>query len=352
MYINRLRTYTLNLMKKFLAITVLFLLSVLFFSRCYMLNSYVYTDAELEEHYQSKPVKPRYKETAFLDRKLHYAVLSKNDTLPLLVMVHGAPGAWYGYLNLTDDSLLQQHFKIVAVDRLGYGKSGYGQEELSVQLQALAIKNIIEKENTTNKKVYLMGRSYGAPIAAWLAINYPQTFEKLVMVSPVIDPEKEKFYWFSDIGNSPMVQWALPDLLNVASKEKFAHQKEMKRMVSKWNKLCTPTYVLVGEEDNIADTANYSFAKKHITNCPAIFMKLKNTGHQITRQQPELIKRLLLDESNCQSISCLIDENLQSEVSDNSSKVGHPKETLTAGNDLNGALSQKSSLESNQNSKR
>jgi pimeloyl-ACP methyl ester carboxylesterase len=288
-------------MKKFILVLVLIVASVLLFSRCFLLNGYIKTDAELEEHYKNASVKPVYKESALSDRKQHYAVLTKSDTLPLLVMVHGAPGAWYGYQNLTDDSLLQDHFKIVSVDRLGYGKSGYGKEELSIETQAKAIKKIIDKENTSNKKVYLLGRSYGAPITAWLAINYPQQFEKLVMVSPVIDPEKEKFYWFSDIGNSPLVQWALPELLNVATKEKFAHQKEMQLMLPKWERLCTPTYVLVGENDNVADTANYSFAKKHITNCTAVFMKLKNTGHQITQNQPELIKELLLETSYCEN---------------------------------------------------
>src|SRR6476620_2138286 len=180
-------------MKKFLLVTTLLLTFILFFSRCYLLNSYIYTDKELQEHYQDKAVKPVYKQSSFLDRKQHYAVLCKSDTLPLLIMIHGAPGAWYGYLNLTDDSLLQDHFKIVAVDRLGYGKSGYGKEELSVESQAKAIRKIIEKENTSGKKVYLLGRSYGAPITAWLAIHEPQKFEKLVMVSPVIDPDKEKF---------------------------------------------------------------------------------------------------------------------------------------------------------------
>src|SRR4051812_24491259 len=204
-------------MKKLLIVFTLVIVSVLLFSRCYLLNNYIKTDAELIEHYRNASVKPVYKQSDFHDRKQHYAVLSKSDTLPLLVMVHGAPGAWYGYLNLTDDSLLQEHFKIVAVDRLGYGKSGYGKEELSIEAQAKAIEQIIDKENTSNKKVYLLGRSYGAPITAWLAINYPQKFEKLVMVSPVIDPDKEKFYWFSAIGNSSIVQWALPEMLNVAT---------------------------------------------------------------------------------------------------------------------------------------
>jgi pimeloyl-ACP methyl ester carboxylesterase len=195
-------------MKKILVTSVLVFLCILIFSRCFLMTGYMKTDKELFEHYQNRSVKPVYKHAMYQDRKQHYAVLTKSDTLPLLVMVHGAPGAWYGYQNLTDDSLLQQHFKIVSVDRLGYGKSGYGKAELSIQTQALAIKNIIEKENTHNKKVFLLGRSYGAPITAWLAINYPDRFEKLVMVSPVIDPTKEKFYWFSNLGKSPLIQWA------------------------------------------------------------------------------------------------------------------------------------------------
>jgi pimeloyl-ACP methyl ester carboxylesterase len=285
-------------MKKFLFVKLLlFFTCVFLLSSCFLLSKYIYTDKELEEHYQNKTIKPLYRQTSFLNRSIHYAVFSKSDTLPLLIFVHGAPGAWYGFMNLADDSLLQAHFKIVSVDRLGYGKSGYGKEELSTQLQALSIKNVIEKENKSKKKVYILGRSYGAPIAAWLAINYPQTFEKLVMISPVIDPEKEKFYWFSNIGRWRAVQWLLPDLLNVATKEKFAHPNEMKRMLPEWEKLYTPTYVLVGEEDQVADTANYTFAKAHIINCPAVFMKLKHTGHLITRQKPELIKDLLFNDT-------------------------------------------------------
>lgn len=299
-------------MKKFFIVVGVLAVLALFFSRCY-LNRYIYTDAELDEHYQHKTVKPVYKHSVFSDHKMHYAVLSKSDSLPLLVMIHGAPGAWYGYMNLTDDSLLQAHFKIVSVDRLGYGKSGYGKEVLSTQLQALAVKSIIDKENTTNRKVYMVGRSYGAPIAAWLAIHFPETFEKLIMISPVIDPDKEKFYWFSNIGNSRLVQWALPELLNVATKEKFSHQQEMRLMIPEWKKLYTPTYVVVGEDDQVADTANFSFAKNHLNNCPSIFIKVKRTGHLVTAQQPALVKQLLLDKSNCKTL-CAMDTSLFREL--------------------------------------
>jgi pimeloyl-ACP methyl ester carboxylesterase len=267
----------------------------LVFGSCFLLKKYIYTDQELLEHFKNKKLKPVYNQIDFLISSVHYAKISRSDTLPLLLLIHGAPGAWYGYLNLMDDSLLQEHFKMVSVDRLGYGKSNYGQPEVSVQLQALEIKRIIEEENYHNKKVFLIGRSYGAPIAAWYAIHYPQNVEKLFMISPVIDPAKEKFYWFSDIGKWGIVQVMLPKMLNVATSEKYAHGQEMQKMLPLWKNLYSTAYVITGEDDHLADTANFSFAKKELIYCDCKFMKLKNTGHQVTRQHPELIKKLLLE---------------------------------------------------------
>ncbi len=260
-----------------------------------MLNRYIYTDAELEQHYVHQKLKPCYKDVSFLGKKIHYAVMCKNDSLPLLVFIHGAPGAWYGYMNLMDDTLLQQKYKIVAVDRLGYGKSDYGKAQTSTQIQALAVKAIIEKENSSGKKAVLLGRSYGAPMAAWLSIHYPQQIDRLFMISPVIDPQHEKFYWFSGLIKSKPMQWMLPDMVNVATAEKYSHQSEMRLMLPEWKKLYTPTFVITGAKDNIADTCNYSFAKCHLNSCSSVFLKLENTGHLVTYEQPELIRDLLLE---------------------------------------------------------
>jgi pimeloyl-ACP methyl ester carboxylesterase len=274
---------------------ILVLITLVFFTKCLVLNKYSKSDKDLSDHYKNITIKPSYKSLPFLKRKIHYAVVSKNDSLPLLVFVHGAPGAWYGYMNLMDDTLLQNKYKMVSVDRLGYGKSGYGNAELSIEKQALSIDAIIQKENTANKKVVLFGRSYGAPITALLAIEHPENIDRLYMISPVIDPEKEKFYWFSKAGTWKAVQWLLPEMLNVATAEKYAHQGEMKKMLPRWKDLCIPTTVITGETDHIADTANFTFAKRHLINCDTTLIKLKNTGHLVTMEQPELIKKLLLN---------------------------------------------------------
>lgn len=283
----------MSMLKKISAVILLLVITIVF-ARCYALHKYMRSDRELSEHYAAMHTKPVYHSVAFLNKKVHYAVMAQNDSLPLLVFVHGAPGAWYGYMNLMDDTILQKKFKMIAVDRLGYGKSGYGEAETSTSLQALSIKAIIEKENITHGKVTLIGRSYGAPITAWLAIHYPQQVDKLFMISPVIDPDKEKFYWFSNAGKWAPVQWLLPELLNVATAEKFAHVSEMEKMRSEWKNLYVPTVVVSGETDRIADTANFSFAKRNLVNCDTTMLMLKNTGHLVTYERPQVIKDLLL----------------------------------------------------------
>jgi pimeloyl-ACP methyl ester carboxylesterase len=279
---------------------------LLFFTQCLMLKKYMRSDQELSEHYKTQEVKPNYRTLPFCKRTIHYSVMSKCDTLPLLVFVHGAPGAWYGYMNLMDDTLLQKNYKMVSVDRLGYGKSGYGHAELSTEQQALSIQTVIDAENSSSKKVVLFGRSYGAPITAWLAINHPEQVEKLYMISPVIDPEKEKFFWFSAAGKWKPVQWLLPTLLNVATAEKYSHEREMALMLPQWENLFVPTVVITGDNDHIADTANFSFAKKHLVHCDTTLIQLKNVGHLVTQERPDLIKTLLLDaQAKCHNTAML-----------------------------------------------
>jgi pimeloyl-ACP methyl ester carboxylesterase len=294
-----------NMLKR-LSIFSLIISIALAFTKCYAFKKYMRSDEELAVHYQSQAVKPRYKSVPVDQRLIHYAVIAKSDTLPLLVFVHGAPGAWYGYQNLMDDTTLQRRYKMISVDRLGYGKSGYGKPELSTEMQANSIKTIIEEENHTGKKIVLMGRSYGAPITALVAIEHPEIIEKLFMISPVIDPEKEKFFWFSKAGNWKPVQMMLPQLLNVATAEKFAHENEMKKMLPKWDYLCVPTTVITGDADKIADTANFTFARKHLTHCDTTLLRLKNTGHLVTYEQPEIIKNLLLKEENRKPLAAAI----------------------------------------------
>jgi pimeloyl-ACP methyl ester carboxylesterase len=217
------------------------------------------------------------------------------DTLPMLLLIHGAPGAWWGYMNLLDDPELQKKFHIVSVDRLGYGKSRWKKKRFvtSIEMQARSLLPVLNL-NKSKEKVIVLGRSYGAAIAAQLTVLSSEDVKQLIMVSPVIDPDRERFYWFSKWGRNPIVKLFLPREFNAATAEKYAHARELRQVLPIWQNLTVPTTVIQGGNDWIADPANIEFAKKHIPSNQAQFILLPKAGHMITNSHRDMIKEMIL----------------------------------------------------------
>ena len=59
---------------------------------------------------------------------LHYAKTG-SDTLPTLFFVHGTPGSWNAFEHYLADKRLMLKFRMVSIDRPGFGYSDYGQPE-------------------------------------------------------------------------------------------------------------------------------------------------------------------------------------------------------------------------------
>ncbi len=275
---------------KFVFVFALFVDGMVLLSGCF--RKYIMTDREIEAHYQALKIRPRFSfDTLSSGRKIHYAEAG-NDSMPLLVFIHGAPGAWYGYMNYVDDSILQKRFHILAIDRPGYGKSDYGKSLVSIAEQAESLAPLIAKKKN-KQHVILVGRSYGGPVAAHVAISHPELADAVILLAPALDPTHEKFWWFSKPANSRIMRWMLPKAVNVASDEKFAHVAELTAMLPLWAKLKTPVTVVQGSEDQIVDTTNFSFAKRVIPASNARFIWLKGEDHFIAAHQPEFVKQLI-----------------------------------------------------------
>jgi pimeloyl-ACP methyl ester carboxylesterase len=243
---------------------------------------FVWTDAELDARYKNQQVKPVFE---YIDG-LHYAKVG-SDTLPWLVLVHGAPGAWYVYMRYLEDSSLYNRFHVIAVDRPGYGKSGYGKKVLSIEEQAKRINKVLDK-NSKKKPIYVIGRSYGCPIAVKMASLQPD-INGIMLLSPAIDPDLEKFWWFSRPAKSFLVRWALPKMLNVASFEKFSHVKELRKMESDWGNIHQKTIVFQGLKDNIVSPFNAMYAKRMLKNNKSKVVLLENSDHFIASKNYELV---------------------------------------------------------------
>lgn len=277
---------------KLLRSAILFLSLSVSLSSCF--SRYIISAKEVRRHYADKKVKP--KEIFIKNDTLSLSLASMGpDTLPMLLLIHGAPGSLWGYMNLMDDEDLQKHFHIVSVDRVGYGKSRLKKRRYvtSIETQAHALLPVFSL-NKSDQKVIVLGRSYGAPIAARLVSLASEQVKELIMVSPVIDPETERFFWFSKWGRMSFVQLFLPASFNAATAEKYSHADELRKLLPVWEKLSVPTTVIQGGNDWIADPSNIDFAKKHIKSKRAQYIFLYNAGHMITFSHAAMIKEMLL----------------------------------------------------------
>jgi pimeloyl-ACP methyl ester carboxylesterase len=272
---------------------LIFVLISMISSGCF--RNWINTESEIEAHYALKSFKPKYDVIENDSSKLFIASFGKNTNPPIL-FIHGAPGSWDGYFRQLDDSVLREKFHLISVDRPGYerSKTKLKNEALEIEFQAKMIVKALSI-NHSGQKAIVLGRSYGAPIAAKMALLFPDKIKKVIMVSPAIDPKEEKFWWFSKFGKLGIVRFFLPSRMNQATDEKFKHKAELEKMESDWEKLELPITTFFAGNDNIISAKNFDFAKEKLSKNPANkFILIQNSGHLITVYAADTIRAELM----------------------------------------------------------
>lgn len=94
---------------------------------------------------------------------------------------------------------LKDHYRCIAVDLPGYGKSSKGNYNVSLEFFADVIHEFCQKMGID--KVVLTGHSMGGQIAISAALKYPDLVEKLVLVAPAGFEtfNKGQRQWFRDV---------------------------------------------------------------------------------------------------------------------------------------------------------
>ena len=99
-----------------------------------------------------------------------------------VVLLHG--NSYYGlYWKDTITALTQAGFRVITVDRLGWGKSSKPLIPYSASLHAANTKAILD--NLGIEKVVIGGHSMGGRLASTFAYTYPDTVTQLFMVNPI-----------------------------------------------------------------------------------------------------------------------------------------------------------------------
>ncbi|MEO9965799.1 MAG: alpha/beta hydrolase [Reichenbachiella sp.] len=134
------------------------------------------------------------------------AGLKKKNQLPVL-FVHGAsfPSALAFGFQMDNsswmDDLSNQGYEVYALDHLGYGESDRYSEMLINENSgdplgtgkevAFDIEQAVEYilERTGQKKLCLIGHSWGATVSGYYASQHPDQIEKLVLFAPLVERE-------------------------------------------------------------------------------------------------------------------------------------------------------------------
>jgi pimeloyl-ACP methyl ester carboxylesterase len=220
---------------------------------------------------------------------LHYAVSGRELGAPLVLFIHGSPGSWDAFASYLMDPELTRAARLVSVDRPGYGGSNPGIAVPSMHEEALRISKVIEAEGG-GKAAIVLGHSLGGPVAARLAMDYPELVRGLVLVAPSLDPAMEETKWIQIPASWFWVRWMLPSMLDVCNQEILPLKGELTAMLPLWSSVKMPVRVIQGLDDDLVPPENADFAERMLTHAELKVTRIPGMNHFVPWARPDLLK--------------------------------------------------------------
>ena len=249
-------------------------------------------DAEAQKSFAQKNIPFSFHDKLLNDRKIHYAV-SGIDSLPTIIFIHGSPGSWDAFESYMLDTDLLKKFRMVSIDRPGFGYSDFGKSE-NLATQSIMISPVI-KDLKNGRPVILVGHSLGGPLLIKLFADNPDAFQSLVILSGSVDPAlEEKESWRQPLMYFPL-EYFVPGAMRPSNKELWWLKKDLVSLKDDFPKVDCPVYIVHGQQDNMVPLANAEYSRKMLTHSPKVEMVLlPGANHFIPWRNYEEIKTLLL----------------------------------------------------------
>jgi pimeloyl-ACP methyl ester carboxylesterase len=282
--------------KKIMQRTILYSLCLIslwvLLAQCFVMKNR-WSDNKACRVFKAKDVPLTIYDTIINNRHLHYAVSSNGDSLPTLVFVHGSPGSWMNYMIFMWDSSMRKKFRMVAIDRPGFGYSDFG-DAMHLQEQTVLIMPVLQKLKTT-QPMFLVGHSMGGPVLVKLAAENSSLFEKVVIVAGSIDANQEKTEtWRKVMGNRPLY-WCLPGAFGPSNTEILYLKKDLLPLQNDFKNITCNVLFVHGDADTWVPIGNIAYGKKMLVNAKSITADtLFGAGHNIPWERTDEFKKILL----------------------------------------------------------
>ena len=276
-------------MKSMLVFGIILIAWIIFAQSCMTFRK---ADEEMKKEFEQKGVTLKTATEKIDGRNIHYAQTGA-DTLPTLVFIHGTPGSWNAFSIYLEDKELLQQYRMISIDRPGFGYSDFGKAE-NLQRQSELISPLLHKLDN-DKPIYLVGHSLGGPMIILLAADNPNFFAGLVMISGSVDPAVEKpEKWRPLLFNTPL-NLLVPGAFRPSNLELWYLKKDLVRLEEAYTKINCPVYFIHGDKDTWVPPGNVSYAKKLLVNAKSIEeLMLPGGNHFIPWTKYKEIKQVLL----------------------------------------------------------
>lgn len=290
--------------KRFLILCLLLFTIVL--NAC---RTFIWSQTEIENYFAYAKYKPIQHQIMVSGKTINYAEIG-NDSLPLVVFIHGSPGSWNAYCNIMRDSNLQAVVKMIAIDRIGFGHSDHGKGERSLAKQVAYLKPVLQKYKRSNTKLILVGHSMGGPVVAKMAMDYPELIDHVIIVAGALCPELEPNQkWYRIPLSIPPFRFFASKTIKASNFELLHLKTELEKIKPYWINIYQPVTIIQGNNDKLVSPYNVDFAKKMILNSKKLqFIIEQNMGHNVLWAYPQLVNQAIFDAIDYSNIHSLLNK--------------------------------------------
>ena len=245
--------------------------------------------------------------------KLSYQVSRKSNDKPFLFFLHGAGSnhtVWEPVASGLPD------YNLIIPDLRGHGTSGTGKlSSITIRNYALDIKTIIDNEEI--KKVILVGNSLGSSIAVEFSLLFPDSANKMVLISLFSERFLRFSAFFNAINNIAYIMmmpfsmkrklrfqdyvkirqkrpWYFP-VADIKGTHLHVYSKSIKELLRyplRFEDIQAPSILLQGKHDIVAKNAKLY---KTIKNLKNITFRLIDTHHLIVNKAPDTCAQYIRD---------------------------------------------------------
>lgn len=249
-------------------------------------------DREMQERFAKKGILLQTKTTTVNGHHIHYAQTGA-DTLPTLIFIHGTPGSWDAFAGYLEDSLLRNQYRMISIDRPGFGYSDFG-KPYTLQGQSEIMSPLLQSWKN-GQPAYLVGHSLGGPMVLKLVADNPGLFKGVVVISGSIDPAEEKAEkWRPWLFKTPL-NYLVPGAFRPSNEELWYLKTDLVKLQEELPLIRIPVYFIHGDKDTWVPPGNVAYGKSRLKNTPAIGeLMLPGANHFIPWTRFNEIRNVLI----------------------------------------------------------